>query len=129
MQLRELAKDVSIKINGDARLPLEKQDDWQRRSFGYSCTLAYKRRKMKLDFFMGQANPSPPTSYDVLECLLSDASSIENARSFEEWASELGMDPDSRKVEKTYRASVRQTEKLRALLGDDYEVFFSAEGD
>jgi len=129
MQLSELAKNVSIKINGDARLPWDKRDEWQQNSNGYSCTLAYKKRRMKLDFFMGSAIAHPPTSSDVLDVLLSDASTVENASSFEDWAGELGYDVDSRTAEKIYRAVSRQTQKLRDLLGDDYQAFLEAERD
>lgn len=53
----------------------------------------------------------------------------DNSSSFEDWCSELGFDADSRKAEKIYRASVRQTEKLKKLLGNEYETFLNAERD
>lgn len=60
---------------------------------------------------------------DVLECLLSDAAGVEAADGFEFWCADLGFDEDSRKVERIYRQSVGQTEKLRRFLGGDYNDY------
>lgn len=61
--------------------------------------------------------PVPPTLVEILDSLASDASGIEGARTFEEWAGEYGFDVDSRTALKIYKATKRQSEKLRALLG------------
>ena len=63
--------------------------------------------------------PTAPTLETILDCLASDASGIENARTFEDWAGEYGYDIDSREAYKTYKVTKRQTEKLRALLGPE----------
>lgn len=61
--------------------------------------------------------PTPPTLESVLDCLASDASSVECEGSFENWCSSLGYDTDSRKAEATYRACMEQAFNLRHLLG------------
>lgn len=66
---------------------------------------------------------------DVLDCLLSDASSIQSCAGFEEWANEMGFDPDSRKAECIYKQAEKQTAKIQRLLGDDFEAFLYAEND
>jgi hypothetical protein len=66
---------------------------------------------------------------DVLLSLLSDASTYDNSSGFEDWASELGMDPDSRSALKTYQQVDKQAAKLRKLLGNDYDTFLVAEQD
>ena len=63
--------------------------------------------------------PIPPTVADVLDCLAMDASSYDNSRDFEDWASDFGMDTDSRKAERIYRVSGEQAKQLRHLLGDE----------
>jgi len=69
-------------------------------------------------YFKLSGNPlAAPSIADVLYCLLSDASVIDCA-TFEEWASGLGFDPDSRKAEKTYQDCLKQALALRRLLGD-----------
>lgn len=60
-----------------------------------------------------------PDLATVLDCLASDCATYDNARSFEEWASELGFDPDSRKAEKIYRACGDTYRALETLLGRD----------
>lgn len=129
MQLSQIASKLKITCSPGASLAWEKQDDWQKRANGYRCTLSYRGRRMSLDFWQGSGIAGFPTVEGVLDAVLSDASTIDNASSFEDWCSELGFDADSRKAEKIYRASVRQTEKLKKLLGSEYETFLYAERD
>lgn len=73
--------------------------------------------------FEAWTEPEAPTVSEILDCMAADASSVDNCRSFEEWADELGMDQDSRKAEAAYRACVAQANDLRKLLGSaDYNV-------
>lgn len=89
----------------------------------WTVTLHYNGRRLTVPFF----STSEPTPADVLGCLLSDTSSVENARSFEEWASDLGFNDDSRTAEQTYKACKRIALKVRRFLGDDLETFGAAE--
>jgi len=89
----------------------------------YSVTLKRKRRTLTVPFGMGPALCRDPQAAEVLSCLLSDAASYENARSFEEWAGEFGYDADSREAERTYRLVGQQTAKLRKFLAADYAAF------
>lgn len=75
--------------------------------------------KMVIPFSQGSAHKLEPTAADVLDCLASDAASIENAKGFEDWASDFGYDIDSRKAEKIYAACKRNAEDLAAYLGDE----------
>lgn len=59
-----------------------------------------------------------PTLDDVLRALLMDASAIDEG-SFEDWASSLGYDPDSRKAEAIWKSCVETGLKLRSALGDE----------
>lgn len=87
------------------------------------------RRQLTVLFSQGEGICREPEAVDVLNCLVSDAQTIENARSFEEWASELGFETDSRKAERSYKQCVAQTEKLERFLGDDYEhALYRTEG-
>lgn len=71
-----------------------------------------------------------PTVEDVLDSLSHDSSSYDNSRSFEEWASDLGYDPDSRKAYATYQTLAEQAKLLRHFLGDDAykELLWDVEG-
>lgn len=93
----------------------------------YTVRLRFQRRSLTTSFFMGSALTREPTAADVLSSLLLDATSVENAGSFEEWARDLGYDPDSRKAEKIYRACERTVPKLRRFLGDHFDQLARAE--
>ncbi len=58
-----------------------------------------------------------PDPLDVMDSLLLDVGVIDCA-SFEEWARDLGYDPDSRKAEAIYRVCLETALKMRAALGD-----------
>lgn len=93
----------------------------------WSVTLRRGRRQLTVPFYTGPAITGEPSAEDVLDCLLSDASSVESARDFEDWCSNLDYDSDSRKDEKIYKACERIREKLQRFLGDDYETYLYAE--
>lgn len=83
-----------------------------------------KRFALTVPFFMGMGHyGKAPDTATVLNCLISDAGSVEDASSFAEWASELGYDPDSRKAEKIFKACKRGQVHLKRFLGVHYEDF------
>ena len=96
----------------------------------FKVTLRANGRQMTLHFSQGYGISGEPTAADVLNCLASDSSSIENAGSSEEWASDFGYDPDSRKAEKIYRACVKEAARLKVFLGDDLyqKLLYDTEG-
>ena len=74
---------------------------------------------MDVVFSKGSAhNGEPPTLAEVLDCLASDASSFAGA-DFEDWCAELGFDTDSRRAERIYKATERQSDDLLELLGNE----------
>jgi hypothetical protein len=85
----------------------------------YKFRITCGKRGFTLYFSQGLGIHTEATMEDVLDCVASDASGYENARSFEDWANELGYDPDSRKVERIYRAVKRQAEQLKRTIGED----------
>ncbi len=101
-------------------------DDMPNGSSHYKVTLKGFGRRYTLYFSMGPAHTKEPEAADVLDCLLSD-SDVENAQGFEDWAGNLGFDPDSRKAEKIYNACLKSAEKLRRFLGDKFQEFYEAE--
>ncbi len=127
-KLSDLAKRVRCESQyGKVSIPQDQLDDWQRQAHQYRVTLRYKRRRMSLDYFMGSALTSEPDSASVLSSLLLDASALDE--SFENWCADYGYDTDSRKAERLYKLCCKQGEKLKQLLGDDYDDFRNAEND
>lgn len=120
--LDQRIRDARISITVGPAKRTRDDDGWEHDA--YRVQLTRKGQTIRVPFRKGTGhNGNPPQVEEVLEALVSDASGVENALSFEEWADEYGYDTDSRKAETTYRAVVRQTEKLRLLLGDEYEAF------
>ena len=93
-------------------------DTWH----GYKGKLGacqYSTRKLTTYFSQGYGhNGREPKVTDVLDCLASDSSSIDNARGFEDWCGDFGYDTDSRKAEKTFKVCEHQAKRLRSFLGD-----------
>lgn len=103
--------------------PGERPADGFDKANWYRVTLTRHGASLAVPFGMGYGHTAEPTAAQVLDCLLSDASGIDNAASFEEWADDYGENPDSRKTERLYRAATEQTDKVRAWLGDAYEAY------
>lgn len=100
----------------------------------FDCTITMVGRgnhePMTVYFSQGSAHKKNPTLAEVLDCLASEASGVDNARSFEDWASEYGYDLDSRKAERAYQICKKQAQELKALLGQDAynQLLYSTEG-
>lgn len=64
-----------------------------------------KRNKAEFETYysMGSAHTLPPDVEDVFYSLLSDVQGVDG-ETFEDWADNLGMDSDSRKAEKMFKA-------------------------
>ncbi len=76
---------------------------------------------IRTNFRMGTGITERPTAAEVLYSLFLDAESFEQAGSFEEWCRDFGMDSDSRKAWKMWKACELTHARLSALFGDDYE--------
>ena len=84
----------------------------------WRCTLRCHGRRVSLVFSKGFGHHGKPAELmDVLDCIVSDAAGVENARDFADWCGEYGYDIDSRRAERIWRACQRQAKQLRTLLG------------
>lgn len=92
---------------------------WEGPHNAYRVTLRHQGRRYTVPFATGTGWTRDPDAADVLECLRSDALSVDGAADFETWASDLGYDTDSRKAHAAYRACLRIEHRLRRFLGED----------
>jgi hypothetical protein len=105
----------------------------------WHVTLAYQGRELTTPFATGPGTP-PPAVDDVLNCLLSDAAGWENVDGFEHWAREYGFEtgedydpeldsgPDpAERPRAMYKRVEAQVERLRELLGGDYDAILWGE--
>lgn len=69
-----------------------------------------------IEYSQGSAHTKAPTCADILDCLASDDT---RGQYFEDWASDIGYDTDSRKAYATWEACKSSGEKLLKLLGHE----------
>jgi hypothetical protein len=112
------ANHIRADVNYADRNPNLSNAQWATDANHWKITLRMGRRQMSVPFSTGSALGEPDAA-DVLDCLASDASTELYTSSFEDWASELGLDPDSRTAYRTFEITHRQTRRLRAFLGED----------
>lgn len=89
------------------------------KGIGYKPTVDQMKR-INQECETGRSNGKPilPLIEDVIYGLVSDADVL-NYESFEEWAPNVGFDPDSRKGEKVYHACMRTALAIQTRLGQD----------
>lgn len=84
----------------------------------YKCTFFRgddpKNSYFETYFAMGYAHEDAPTAEQVLEAIASDVSGVHYARGFEDWASDLGYNPDSLSALKVFE----NIQKIEAALRD-----------
>jgi len=108
----------------------------------YQVTLRHKGRSLTTSFSKGMGLDYGVEPEEVLDSLASDASSIENATDFKDWARDLGIDAwelpeyvrtkrqaeeygyekeweSFQRWQRSYKAGQANTEKLRRFLGPD----------
>mgnify|MGYP001769558210 CR=1 FL=1 len=116
--MKAFVNQNKVKIEVDYADENKLNPDWKDANH-YKVTLKCNGKQLTTYFSQGYGITGEPKPEDVLNALASDSSGVENARSFEDWASEYGYDTDSRKAEKIYNVCVKQSEKLKSFLGDD----------
>ena len=99
----------------------------------FSFTMNTNKRAFKVYFSKGIGlrkklswgdKPIKPTAAEVLECLHSDFSGID--QSFEDWASDLGYSSDSRSAERTYDHVQQQARDFAQFIGREAYAEFLA---
>jgi hypothetical protein len=127
---------VSMTCEGVDRNPLMEGDEWSRTADHWRCKIVAraggKKRTLNTYFSKGSGHHgAEPKITEVFSALSLDAMGFENARDFEDWASEYGYSADSRKAEKAYTVVGKQAASLKQLLGEDafQELLYKTESD
>lgn len=103
---------------------------WEWDATHWRCTLRVGVERMRVTFSQGSGHKGrPPSIKNVLDCILSDAGSVENAGDFYGWCIEAGYDSDSLSDRAIYARCKRQTAAIKRLLGADFESVYGAERD
>ena len=104
MNIREYVKENGFRIEIVADHGMQTDDDnWQHHAYTLKLH-GVDGETMETPWMQGAAITKSPTDTvaEVVDSLISDVWSYEDARSFEDWAGEFGYDTDSRKAEKSY---------------------------
>jgi hypothetical protein len=125
------AQNITLQTQYADRNPNMESSEWSNNASHFKCLLSSNGKRLTTFFSMGSAHTGGPTLNDVLGSLAMDAAGIENARDFQDWASEYGYDTDSRKAERTFKACQRISKKLHQFLGAEaYQaLLFDTEND
>jgi hypothetical protein len=112
-------KTHSVQLRS-VKVPDRDDADWPRDGAShYVCILTHQDRHMLVYYSMGAAYREPPSCRDVLDCLASDAASLESSRDFADWCSEFGYSEDSRKARRIFKTCRCQARQLKRLLGEE----------
>lgn len=122
MTMQEFVAVNRIRMTAEwiGRRPDGLMDDMPAGSNHYRCTLKRGTQRMTVYFSMGPAHSESPSVADVLECLASDATGADE--DFESWCRDLGLDTDSRRAERIYKATVKATASLKRLLNGSFDA-------
>lgn len=125
MTIREFIAANAITMEADWADENPNMDGMPDGSSHWKCTFTRGGITFETFFSMGPAHSHEPEAREVLDCLASDASSVENTPDWLDWAEEFGYsDADAlRKARSTHETITEQSSKLKAFLGDDaYET-------
>ena len=124
--LEQFVNENNVKMTFKSADSNPNMSDMPRGSRHFKVTLRStvdgSKRQMTVPFSMGPALLEDPDLASVLNCLASDASLVEQCADYVEFVEEMGYEVHQvRQAEKTFKACVQQTNKLRNLLGDAFE--------
>lgn len=121
---------INADVNGDGWH--KDKDGWEHHR--YRVVLAVDGRAMTVNFRQGMGVDDDPDALRVLESVFADTIDMvelmeraDQGEAFEEWAGNVGYDPDSREAERLYRACGDQALELRKLVGHEGWVALTGE--
>lgn len=120
------ANDLSMTAAWTDANPNMPADDWARIASHYLCTITSPLGTMEVPYSMGPAHTEAPTLEMVLDSLASDAASVMNTPDWLDWAAEMGFElgdiAQAKDARKSHEITVAQTERLREILGVQFET-------
>lgn len=129
MNIRTFIKKYNVRVASCTAVNENPNNRGWRDANHYKVTLRCRNRQMTLFFSQGYGIDHEPDPYSIFCCLVSDTWSVRNTPSFEEWARDLGYDPDSRTAEKTFKACEKQAEKVEKFFGDLFDEFLQCQDE
>lgn len=119
MNIREYVKQTGITAEVIEDRGIVHDDGWEHRAATVRLSNPQNGETMVTPWRQGMGIVEHPSEQvaEIVDSLISDAWSYQQARDFEDWADEYGYDTDSRTAEATYRAIGELAPGIVALLG------------
>lgn len=122
ISLAERIQEVGLTMT-HRYVPEDQMDDgWMRGTHQYAVTLrlpGIPSPSITVPYFQGPAIVSEPQIEDIVGCLVTEAGAYLSASSFEEFATDHGYNPDSRKAEAIFTRMGVAADELRNFLGEE----------
>ena len=93
------------------------KDEWKKTANKYKARITYNKKSMTTSFYTGSGWEKDPELEDILGSILLDATYLDY--SFEDFANEMGYDPDSRTAEKIYKDIQKQAKKINRIFSKE----------
>jgi len=123
--VRGFVRDHKIRISLHKVEENPNAADWKDANH-FQIRLWYKGNFMRTHFSQGKGIAHNPTAADVLNALLQDARTLEDYPDPLEWAESLGFGAGA-KTAKIFKATQKNTEALKKLMGDEYQALLETE--
>ena len=118
--LQQIIEGLNIKY--EARQVARRPDGVTWGATFYRIRIRCGSHRMTTYWSQGGALTEAPSLADVLDCLASDAASLENAKDFAEFATESGYNNGTeaglREAQRVYKAVCRTSAQLKRVLGE-----------
>jgi hypothetical protein len=122
MDMHEYVKEQGIRVEILEDFDYQRDEDgWEHRAFNLRLHRGQRSLTTKWRQGLGIHTSPDETPAEILNSLVWDAASYADAEDFEDFASSLGYDCDSRKAEKVYRECGKLHKRLVRFLGGDEE--------
>jgi hypothetical protein len=123
MKLSELLEKLCVRAKAyPAPLPAYLRGNFGRDGTSWKVNLigfdkSGAARVLQTPYWQDSAHKGPPTAADVVYSLVSEASCVTG--SFEDYCSDMGDDPDSRRAKRTYDSIKAMKPRLEKFFGDE----------
>lgn len=93
------------------------KDEWKKTANKYKAKIIYNKKSMTTVYYTGSGWKKDPVLEDILGSILQDTTYLDYG--FEDFANEMGYDPDSRKAEKIYKEIQKQAKKINRIFSKE----------
>ena len=113
----KLIDNIKLSLTRTDYTEADYADEWKKTSNKYKARITYNKKSMTISFYTGSGWKKDPVLEDILGSILQDTTYLDYG--FEDFANEMGYDPDSRKAEKIYKEIQKQAKKINRIFSKE----------